>query len=230
MRTVTFKSVYEQVLRMCSLDPADATLSAARQEMVADAITRRVREAWEYAPWWELCVVEERTPVSNVVASEQSGQTVLGEVFGVWSADPRTYPDSAKEYAYQPTEDGIEIMDTITGSTVWVHFRRTPNRYTRTAYDAGASYTAGDLVYYATTGEVYQATLSGGTETWTLISFPYILEAPVVLLAAGDVYRNNGQHEKADELEARGMKALDDQVNKSFGQQGQSTRLRVRIE
>ncbi len=230
MRTVQFKSVYEQVLRLCALDPDDTTFSAARQEMVADAITRRVKEAWEYAPWPELCVVEERTPVSGVVATEQSDQTVLGEVFGVWSADPRSSADSARSYAFEPTEDGIEILDDISGSTVWVHFRRVPNRFTRAEWDGDTTYRLGSLVYYPTNGETYQATLTDGAETWTLVSFPYILEAPVVLMAAGDVLRNNGQHEKADELEARGLKALDDQVLKTFGQQGMSTRMRVKVE
>jgi hypothetical protein len=230
MRTVTFKSVWEQVVRMCALDPDDTTLTSARQEMVADCITRRVREGWEYAPWPELCVIEERTPVSGLVAYAQSGKTVLGEVFGVWSADPRDNPDTAKQYAFEPAEDGIRILDTISGTTVWVHFRRVPARFTRVAYDAGVGYSEGDLVYYATTGECYQAAIVEAAETWELVSFPYILETFAVLAAASDVYRDMGQHEKADEIEPRAFKALEDQTIKSFGQQMQSRRMNVRIE
>jgi hypothetical protein len=231
MRTVTFKSVYSQVVRLCALDPADATFSAARQEMVADCINRRVREAWEYAAWPELCVMEERTPVSGLIAYAQSGQTVLGEVFAVWDKDPRVYPDTAKTYAFEPTENGIQILDTLSGSTVWLNYRRSPNKFTRAAFDAVAGYVLGDLMYYETNGECYQATEDGnGSETWTLISFPYVIEQYVVLAAASDVYRDSAQHEKADELEARAVKAIEDQYDKTFGQQAQNRRISVKVE
>ena len=52
----------------------------------------------------------------------------------------------------------------------------------------------------------------------------------MVLAAASDVYRDMGQHEKADEIEPRAFKALEDQTIKSFGQQGQGRRLVVKVE
>jgi hypothetical protein len=230
MRTVTFKSVYDQVMRMAGLDPADATFSAARQEFVADCITRRVREGWEYDLWPELMTVEARTPVAGLIAYEQSGQTQLGEVEGVYSANPETAANTARSLGFTMSAAGAQITDTAAPASVYLRFRRRPNRFTRVAWDAGAAYAEGDLVYYASTGECYQAVLDGTDEEWAWMAFPYILESFVVPAAAADYLRDCGQHERADELEARGYKQLEDRHDKTMSQQGMARRVNVRVE
>lgn len=60
MRTVTFKSVYEQVLRAVGLDPTTAGLTADREEFFADLINNAVQDAWEFEFWPELTLCEER--------------------------------------------------------------------------------------------------------------------------------------------------------------------------
>jgi len=226
MRLVTFKRVYDQVLRRVGLDPADAGFSAVRQEFVADAISMRCKEGWEWDFWPELSVVEERTPVSGLVAYEQSGQTQLGEVMGIWTANPETSPMTARSYAVVMTASGAQIMDTAVGATVFVKFRRRPSRFTRVAFDGAASYADGDLMYYATTGECYQAQSS----EWVMMPFPDLLEQFVVWTAAADYLRDTSQHEKADEHEGRGYELLEKQHQKTFAQQQMFRGAAVRVE
>jgi hypothetical protein len=229
MREVKFQSVYEQVLRKCALDPADAGFPADRQEFVADLIAQRCKEAWEYDFWPELVTVEARTPVAGLVAYTQTGQTQLGEVLGIWSAHPETSPDTAKSYSVVMTDAGAQIMDGSVSTTVYVKFRRLPPRFTRVAWDPTAGYAEGDIIYYATTGECYQAQTVSAVETWVKIGFPAIFESFVVLAAASDYLRECGQNKKADELEPRARDILEGQHMKTFGQQGQFRGAAVRV-
>jgi len=137
---------------------------------------------------------------------------------------------TARSYAVVMTASGAQIMDTAVGATVFVKFRRRPSRFTRVAWVDGAGYSEGDLVYYATTGECYQASLVGSTETWVLVPFPEILEQFVVWTAAADYLRDTSQHEKADEHEGRGYELLEKQHQKTFAQQGMFRGAAVLVE
>jgi hypothetical protein len=168
--------------------------------------------------------------VAGLVAYAQSGQTQFGEVMGIWSAHPETSPDTAKSYSVVMTADGAQIMDAAVATTVYMKFRRLPPRFTRVAWDPLAGYAAGDVMYWATTGECYQAQTVGGVETWVKLSFPAIFESFVVWAASSDYLREVGQNKKADELEARAMQYLEGQHMKTFGQQGQFRGAAVRVE
>jgi hypothetical protein len=228
MRTVTFKSVYEEVVRLAGLDPDDSGFSAARQEFVADCINRRVRECWEYDFWPELCVTEARTMDANdVVAYEPTSEIALGEVEGVYDRDPFQYPDTAKRWEFVATENGIQVQDTSAATPVYVKYRRRPNRFTRVAWVEGTDYADGALIYYATTGECYQVQSVSGVLTWVWVAMPYVFSAAVVQLALADYLRNTGQTERADEAQALGYKALEDAHIRSIQQQGGVSRARV---
>jgi hypothetical protein len=231
MRTVTFKSVWERVLRLVGIDPATAALSADREEFFADLINERVAEAWEYTFWPELCVSEERTPdADEVIGYDQADEIALGEVMGVWTKDPDRYSATARELAFLMTADGIQLTDeneTIP-STVWVKYRRRPNRFTKAAFSGTGSYSVGDLVYYGS--DCYQAALVDGSEVWLKVSFPYFLANAVAHGAAADYLRQDGQRERADIEDGLAGRLLEDAAAKAGAQQGAVTRARVVVE
>jgi hypothetical protein len=60
MKTCTIKSVYEAICRMRGWDPATATISSTEKDLIAEFISERVKEAYEYAFWPELMLAEQR--------------------------------------------------------------------------------------------------------------------------------------------------------------------------
>lgn len=60
MRTVKIKSVYEAVVRLRGMDPAQAYNTAAQMATIAELINDRVLEGWENDFWPEIMAVEER--------------------------------------------------------------------------------------------------------------------------------------------------------------------------
>ena len=58
MRTANFKLIMEKIFRGRGLDPAGATEN--QKSTVADYITNRCKEGWEWAFWPEWTFMEER--------------------------------------------------------------------------------------------------------------------------------------------------------------------------
>jgi len=231
MRTVTFKSVYERVLRRVGIDPDTANLTAGRQEFFADLVNERVRLGWEQTFWPELCETEERTPDANeMVGYDQADEIALGEVMGVWTSDPDRYPDAARGLAYVMTENGIQLTDENESvpTKVWVKFRRRPNLFTRVAFDGAAAYSLGDLIFYV--ADCYQAVLEASVEVWLKVAFPFILENYVVHGAAADYLRQDGQTERAQVEDKLADAKLEDAVTKAGPQQGMMTRMRIVVD
>jgi hypothetical protein len=76
MRTCTFKEVSDRIFRRRGLDPSAVT--ATQNGLVADFVSERVREGWEYAFWKEWTYLEERAyrPLWYVDATYAAGQEV----------------------------------------------------------------------------------------------------------------------------------------------------------
>lgn len=228
MRTVTFKSVLDQVLRRAGLDPADTGMTAARKEFFTDLINARVRQATEYAWWPELMVTESRTPTSDLIEYEESGEIALGEVQAVTDKDPTSNP-TFTSYAFKMTASGVQICDEDVPATVYITYRRRPQKFTSTAYSAESTYSEGDLVLF-TDGYVYQVTLTGETYGWNRIDFPYIFERYVVAGATADWLAQDGQREKAALEEARASEILEQECIRQFDQQGQLKRMNIMVD
>lgn len=228
MRSVTFKSVWRQVLRRCGLDPDDGTMTDARKEFFADLINGRIRLATEYAFWPELIATEQRTPVSGLIAYDQSGQTELGEVLSITNFDPNTH-DEVISYAFVPMATGVQINDEASPATVYVTFRRRPQVFTTEAFDGNTAYNEGDLVL-AADGCVWQVTITNNSYGWTRIDFPYIFERYAVLGATADYLAQDGQLEKSALEEARAQEELVAAHTRAFRQQGQCMRAQVVVD
>lgn len=222
MRTVVWKDVWDQLVRRCGLDPDDTAISAARKEYFADLISARLRQAWEFAMWPEVCIVQERTPDSDdVVGWEQSGEDPIGEVLGVYSEDPDHYAGEVTEHLWVPTDNGIQLVDSQeTGDTVFVKFRRRPSRFTLTEGEDAVEYSLGTLLFNADDGECYQAVEYEGAQIWNKIDFPYLFEAYCVQGAYADYLRHDNQREKAAIEEGVARQLLEDAYTIAFKQQG----------
>jgi len=206
MRTVTFKSVMDQVVMLKGFDPSSLDLSSSQALNLAKYIQRWCRQGWEYAFWPEWTLVEARTPVSSVIAWEQAGQTRIGEVQGVY----KTEKNAREEYdrlAPWLTATGIDLTNVSSPpATPYVKFRRRPPKFTTEAWREANSavYEAGYLVYFPATvssqlaGECYQLEDDGaGSFEWVKQDMPEILADAVVMGAWSECLRQDGKLEEA---------------------------------
>lgn len=212
MRTVTFKSVLDEVVLLKGFQPDQLDLSSSQALLMAKIIERWTRIGWEYAFWPEWTLVEARTPASSVVSLDQAGQTKIGEIQGVYSTAKKAWQE-CNAVEYQLTASGIDLTHT-TGApaTPYIKFRRRPPRFTTEAWNADnvANYEAGYIVYYPQTvssqlaGECYQLESDGnGSYSWVKQDMPTILKDAVIHGAHSDIKRQDGKVDEAEYWESR---------------------------
>jgi hypothetical protein len=135
MRTVTLQSILLRAWQRVGNDAStiDAIPSGARTMMTA-AANERIADCWEWADWPELMRVESRTVQGDAtngyyIDYEQSGQTAMGEVFGVLRDNPATHA-APRAIGFTLLGDAIRFPeDTDLPTTVWVNFRIRPTEY-----------------------------------------------------------------------------------------------------
>ena len=158
-------------------------------------------------PDTETTYWEEITDLDKYVPWTMAGYEDIGTVEGAWKNNPRL---TATPYSldFRPGPNGIE-MEAEAGVSVWLKYRRRPNRFTSVEYSAAQAYLEGELCYYATTGECYKAlqACTGQPPTdgtyWEKVDFPEVLEMWTVAAVRADWLRKEGQLDKAiaeDEL------------------------------
>lgn len=137
---------------------------------------------------------------------EQSGKTEIGEIKGVWDADPRV-DSAAQEVNWSLENNGIVVTDDVTA--VWIRYNKRPAVLEKAAtWSSATTYVAGDLVTYESTTvrlNVYKA-LQGGTnknpatETtyWELFKIPMLFDEALVEWTSSELLKTDGQIEKAD--------------------------------
>lgn len=176
------------------------------------------------AEWVEL------SDFHKYIAYEQAGQTAIGAVLGVHSKDPRTYANALR-IGFSIDELGVTIPPQTDLTSVWVTYRsREVDFAWESTYSESDTYAVGDIVYYATTGEVYEcATATSAGEDpvdtpakWTLREFPHRLARAVKAGARADLLGALGQEEKEGAREPRFEDLLEDQVWQLTKFQGQT--------
>jgi hypothetical protein len=136
MRTVTLQSILLRAWQRVGNDAStiDAIPSGARTMMTA-AANERIADCWEWADWPELMRVEERTVEGNdttgyFIPYEQSGQTAMGEVFGVLRDNPATHV-APRAIGYTLLGDNVRFPeDSDLPTSVYVRYRVRPDTYT----------------------------------------------------------------------------------------------------
>lgn len=181
-----------------------ADLSDDDKELLQAFFNRAIRNIWESMPWPETTATEARTPATNLIAWEQSGETAIELVYAVFDSDPQA-STSYKQLGYDITGSGIFLVypdQTTDDVYVWLS-KRVPD-YTGTAYSATETYAADDQVYYSTTGDFYKclqaSTGNAPTETayWERLTVPYRFLDYCVYSSYADWLRQDDQHAKAE--------------------------------
>lgn len=168
-------------------------------------------------------------PLVRNIALNQTGETAINMVFGVYTIDPRL-SDYTPQLSYDLGTDGI-VLDSDAPARPWVTYQTVPPSFTAVPWAAG-TYAAGDKVYLASTGLVYQAVSTTATTppgaAWTVVEFPAVLSIAVRRGAYADTLREDGQGDKAASEDVRAYGALEEEFVKVTKHQNQRARYAVR--
>lgn len=140
---------------------------------------------------------EEATDAELWMSLEQSGETVMGEVLGVFYDDPRA-SRRAKRVEWQLSERGVEACGAAAPKEPWVLFRRRAPEWEGEEWDAAETYAAGEQVWWGSDfyacATATSAGESPGTEAakWSKLEFPEVLRVVVVAGAYADWMRTEG--------------------------------------
>ena len=138
----------------------------------------------------------------------------IGEVYEVWSADPRSNRRPLT-VAYTIGPAGI-VVDAAAGDRVWVEYSVRPPVFTLTAWSASTSYVAGDLAYLAPNTYKASAAVSGSSpdasSSWGIEEMPYVLAEIIKHGIVADGLREDGQHEKAALEDQRADVLLENEI------------------
>lgn len=148
------------------------------------------------------------------------GQLPIGEVQAIFDDSPNL-KTHAKKLEYVATEDRLILIDpAYAGGDVYVRFQVPCPKFTATAYNAAISYSVGDLVYHAATGDCYEAIREGAgnaptnEEFWLRQKIPTFMADYLKAQAFAETLAEDGQYDKSQFQFARAegllMKAMDD--------------------
>ena len=182
------------------------------------------------AYWSEL------TELDAYVALDQTGETEIGTVRGVFLTDPLVDREASR-VRWVAGPNGIHITQDEIPPAVWVWFRKTPTIYygLSTAWAALTVYTAGQVVYYSSATAGYEgdwweclATTTAGEHPedtaakWSKREFPEALREAVAA-AAYVRYLRRDDAKPEDRAEARqaAERALLQAQSRAGAQQGQ---------
>jgi len=211
MRTVTLQSILLRAWQRVGNDAStiDAIPSGARTMMVA-AANERIADCWEWADWPELMRVEERTVEGNdttgyFIPYEQSGQTAMGEVFGVLRDNPATHV-APRQIGYSLLGDNVRFpQSTDLPSTVWVNYRIRPIDVPARVLAIGMSAALLENIY------------------------PAVIAKAVGYQLASDLQIEDGQFDKALAMEQLAEAELISQRDKYYFQQNQPSMWTARV-
>lgn len=161
------------------------------------------------------------TDFDRYIALEQTGETKIGDVLGVYSKSPIVWRNAERlDYILSP--DGIQVVSDA--DVVWVEFKIKCPVLFGDAYVSTSAYVANiDQVYYRSTsspatypGNMYDcvATASAGdtpetdTDKWTVVQIPRIFQRYLERGAYADYLVSDGQAEKASIEDAKAEQML----------------------
>lgn len=174
------------------------------------------------------------------VAYEQVQQgvslTPIDEVAGVSKKNPRVWRSSPGWLDFTPSDNGIQVgrgWQSTPPNVVWVTFRLRPPEFNSTLWSASATYAAGDVRYYPTTGECYKAIQAGTNHLptdaafWQKIDFPAAIASYVKRAVFADGLKDQKQTDRAAAELIEAQNELADACDRALAQQGQFERASV---
>lgn len=176
------------------------------------------------------------TEIDAYVELDQTGQTEIGEVRGVFLEDPLTDREP-RRVRWVAGPNGIHIVQDEIPASVWVWFRLPPTAYygLSTAWAAGTTYTAGQVVYYVSATAGYEGdwwrcvtnTTAGQdpedtAASWSKREFPETLrEATAAAAYVRYLRRDDAKPEDRGEARGAAERALMQAQARASAQQGQ---------
>lgn len=223
-RTVTYNRFLQRLSPYIGITADD--LGTDEKTLINSFFNAAVRRIWEASPWPEVCVTEARTPSTNLIGWEQSGETEIEMVFAIFSGDP-TGTTAVNKLNYDILSTGVYLVGSSqTTDPVYVWYRKRVPDYFGSDYSATTSYTTDDQSYYSTTGDYYKAlqasTGNAPTETayWERLTIPYRFLDYCVYSAYADWLRQDDQHAKAAAQDKLAQNALTTEQDKLERQEG----------
>lgn len=174
------------------------------------------------ARWGQLTVFDRHVDL------DQSGQTPIGVVLQVSNESLyRTTRRASVEWTQ--SNEGIQVL--VDATSVWLLFWTLPPELNGDVYDATATYSAGDQVYFTNTagdGNFYDclATTTAGqspsseSSKWDLVQIPYAFHTYCSKGAYADWLVADGQHEKALAAERAAERELSEISTTVFSHSG----------
>lgn len=233
-RSVKFRDILWGVATRMGMDP-ESGLNANDARAITEYINLAWRIAAKHYPWPETTFSEERTASGQIIAWAQSGETVIGDVLGVFQYDPLDY-DNPEPIGFRTTSAGIVLPERWVDGDVWILFREPTTPFTATTWTAGV-YAIGDTVYYPTTGHCYiciaVTTNQAPTNTsyWETLPVPDFLAEAIKAGAYAATLSEEGQHGTATLAGAAMAELLAIEVDlvENQSQQNQFIRVGVRV-
>lgn len=129
--------------------------------------------------------------LSAYISLDQTGQTAIGQVRGVYVDDPMSVEDP-RRLPYLLGSTGIQVIGDTVPKSVYVWFQLRPNEFLGADYSATAIYASGSTRYYASTTAGYEGDYWVTTATtaaaespesaaakWSRLEFPIWLREAV---------------------------------------------------
>lgn len=177
------------------------------------------------------------TDFDRYIAYEQSGETKIGDVVGVYSKSPVKWRN-AEKVDYYLSPNGIQVLDDY--DTVWVEFKAKVPVLIGDAFDSDATYTANlEQAYYRSSsapatypGNMYDCivttTAGQSPETtaasWSVVNIPRLFQRYLERGAYADYLVADGQAEKAKMEDAAAKEELSNLAYRVCATQRQTRR------
>lgn len=223
------ESYSNYVTRICGLIGQAATADATILSNLNGFFNSRMRQAWEYTMWPDLCPTQARTPVSSFISYEQSGEDEIDVVFEVYATDP-VATAMPRRVGWTSIPDGIQLIGQTSDTDVYVHFRKRVPEYRGDVYNAGTAYAAGDQIYFteASGNKNYYRCVSATTAgqspithaaKWSRRDVPHLFFEYVIQGAFSDWLRADGRRDEASRELAAANELLSNSLDKIERQQ-----------
>lgn len=174
------------------------------------------------------------TPFDPYLALEQAGETVIGHVYALTDVDPRVNPRS-REIPFRLSHRGVQVPSAT--PVVWVNFRLRCPALSGFQWDSDTAYTAGQQVFATVDGVLNfytatETTVEGDSpetapDSWALVEIPAQFRDYLIYGAAADYMLLQAQVDKATAFGVAADRALSDETDILYRQQGQTQPLRV---
>jgi hypothetical protein len=191
------------------------------------SVETAVNVAWDSRASATYAVSTNNDAEIPYILFDQDNLSPIGEIMAIWDADP-TSGVYARKVRYLLNEDRVLLIDaTSETGNVWVQFLLPQPRFTTDEYSAGAAYSAGDVVYYNTTGDCYVArkattgNLPSDSEYWRRYRIPSFLADYLKWYALAETLSEDGQMDKANFQFARAEGILQQRMDDAWLRKGE---------